>query len=113
LSLEHARNELEKAEATTVDIEQMVELSRRIDAWAELNTEELKQALRDAIGTLTIFQQKVPTRTSKGNPNPIEVVWQPRLNLLLAGGRAVPHPATGEGSTAEQAGLAPARERLG
>jgi site-specific DNA recombinase len=80
--LEQAQAELLKARATTVDVEQLVELSRRVDAWAELSTQELKQVIRDVIGTLTIYQQKIATRNKKGNPNPIDIVWQPRLNLL-------------------------------
>lgn len=85
--LVQAKEGLRAARATTVDVDQLVELSRRVDAWAELSTEELKQVLRDIIGSMTIYQQKVETRSKKGNPNPVDIVWQPRLNLLQTVGR--------------------------
>jgi site-specific DNA recombinase len=77
-----AEAELRIARATTVDVDQLVALSRRVDAWAELNTEELKQVLRDVIGSMTVYQQKVATRDKKGNQNPLDIEWRPKLNLL-------------------------------
>jgi len=77
--LTQARSDLRDAKATTVDADQLVELSRRVDAWAELSKEELKQVLRDVIGSMTVYQQKLPTRDKKGNQNPIDTVWQPKL----------------------------------
>jgi site-specific DNA recombinase len=80
--LAQAREELRAARATTLDVDQLADLSRRVDPWAELSTEEVKQVLRDMIGTLTVYQQKVSTRARKGNPNPIDMIWQPRIHLL-------------------------------
>lgn len=80
--LAQAQAELSTARATSVDVDQLLELSRRVDAWAELSTEEVKQVLRDAVATLTVYQQKVPTRSKKGNPNPTDIVWQPKFDLL-------------------------------
>lgn len=82
--LEQAQADLREAQSTTVDIDQMVALARRVDAWAELSLDELKQALRDVIGSMTVYQQKVPTRSKKGNPNPVDIVWRPKLDLLYA-----------------------------
>ncbi len=82
-----AKVDLRAAQATIVDVDQLIDLSRRVDAWAELSTEELKQVLRDIIGSMTVYQQKIETRSKKGNPNPIDIVWQPRLNLLQTVGR--------------------------
>lgn len=79
--LAQAKADLGMARATTVDVDQLVDLSRRVDAWAELSIEELKQVLRDVIGSMTLYQQKIATRSKKGNQNPVDVVWQPRLKF--------------------------------
>ncbi|HYG59001.1 MAG TPA: recombinase family protein [Symbiobacteriaceae bacterium] len=96
--LKQAEADLREARATTVDVEQMVALARRVDAWAELSTDEVKQILRDVVGSMTVYQQKVPTRQKKGNQNPIDIVWQPRLNLLYTVG---PKATLGIGDSAD------------
>lgn len=80
--LAKAEEDLESAQSTTVDLEHLMQVACRVDAWAELSREELKQVMRDVVGSLSVYQQKVPTRAKKGNQNPIDIIWKPRLNLL-------------------------------
>jgi hypothetical protein len=81
--MEAACQAYEEAKLVTVDVDQFVSLAERLDAWSALTHEELKQVLREVTDTLTVYQVKAPNSSKKGNPNPIQIVWRPKLDLVL------------------------------
>jgi site-specific DNA recombinase len=81
--LARAKTALDRASGPAVDVERLVDLAERVDAWAELTTEEVKQVLRDLVDHLTLYQRKAQTRSKRGNPYPLEVEWRPRLDLTV------------------------------
>jgi site-specific DNA recombinase len=77
------RKALSEAQATTVDMEAMGAVASRLDVWAELSVEEMKQVLRDVIHQVKIYQQKRQQRTSKRNLNPLTVEITPRTATFV------------------------------
>ncbi|HYF93798.1 MAG TPA: recombinase family protein [Symbiobacteriaceae bacterium] len=78
--VERAQADLRSARDATAEPERLMDLARQVDPWAELSQEELKQVLRDAISSVTVYQQKAAVRSRRANPNPIDVVWRPKLD---------------------------------
>jgi site-specific DNA recombinase len=49
-----------------------------VDPWAGLSFGERRQALRELIAALRIYQPKHRPGSKRGNPHPIDLQWQPR-----------------------------------
>lgn len=77
------RQMLTDAQATTVDMQAMSAIADRLDVWAELSLEEMKQVLRDVIHQVRIYQKKRQQRTSKPNSNPLTVEITPRTATFV------------------------------
>lgn len=79
--LDRAREALREVGATTVDMNQLMQIASRLDVWAELSTEELKQVLGDVTASVTVYQEKASITSKRGNPNPLDIEWRPKLDV--------------------------------